>query len=179
MKFNNEAASKLKRQSKIYDNEQWIQNTDVMSTAGSFFGHSMAIIDHTTVYRVLLQNPNGIEPSPENHHFQLGLNTCYDHCVAFISLTETNIEWRHPINRDKLRNSLKKWWDGAAFQSSTSSIPFTQNYKPGGTVSIVCGNHWVARIIEKEEDESGLGRWSFIGLYRETKQRRSYILHGT
>ena len=176
MEFNKEKITKNKRQSKIYDHEQWIQDTDAKSTASSFFGHSMAMIDNTTVYRVLLQNPNGIDPSPENYHFQLGLNTCYDHCVAFISLTETNIERRHQLNRDKLRSSLQKWWDGTAFQTSTSSIPFTQNYKPGGTVSIVCGNHWVARIIEKGEDESGLGRCTYVCLQGSQTMK---ILHIT
>lgn len=176
MEFNNESIIKNKRQSKLYDNEAWICDADKRETAGSFFGHSMAAIDNTSVYRVLLQNPNGIDPRPANFHFQLGLNSCYDNCVAFINLTETNLEWRNHINRQNLRNSLKKWWDGSTFQTATSSIPFLENYKPGGTVSIVCGNHWVARVIEKGDDYAGLGRWSYIGLQGNQQTK---ILHIT
>lgn len=159
MEFNREIAPKPKRQSKIYDADDWIRDDRLKGTAGNFFGHSMAVIDNTTVYRVLLQNPNGIDPSPTNQHFQSSLNTCYDHCTAFISLTETNIEWSTYANREKLRLSLKKWWDGSSFQTS-----------------IVCGSHWVARIIEKGADASGLGRWTYIGL-QGTKSTK--ILHIT
>ena len=164
MEFEKEKVLKHKRQSKMYENEDWSGERDCQKPVGGFFSHSLAQIDNTTVYRVLFQNPNGIDPSPSNHHFQLSLNTCFDHCVAFISLTETNIEWRNHTNRDNLRTSLKKWWDGSSFQTSTSSIPFVGKYKPGGTASIVCGNHWVARIIEKGDDEAEMGRFSFIGL---------------
>jgi hypothetical protein len=164
MEFNTESVKPYKRQSKIYVNEDWIRDEYKREATGGFFGHSMTQIDNTTVYRVLLQNTNGIDPNLGNYTFQLSLNTCYDNCVAFIALTETNIEWRHHANRDNLRRSLNKWWDGSVSQTSTSNISFTDKYKPGGTASIICGNHWVARIIEKGEDAAGLGRWTYVGL---------------
>lgn len=148
----------------MYDYDDYIPDDTLKETSGGFVGHGMSQIDSTTVYRVLLQNPNGIDPDPNNYHFQLSLNTCYDNCVAFIGLTETNIEWLQHNNRDNLRTSLKKWWDGATFQTSTSSLKFVEKYKPGGTVSIICGNHWVASGIKKGEDEAEVGRFSFIGL---------------
>ena len=176
MEFEKETEKKPLRQSKIYETEEWIHDDEVRKTAGNFFGHSMAQVDNNAVYRVLLQNTNGIDPRPENYNFQLSLNTCFDHCIAFLSLTETNLEWLKFNNRDNMKQSLKKWWDGAVFQTSTSSIPFSENYKPGGTASIVCGNHWVARIIEKGSDASGLGRWTYIGLQGDPYTK---ILHIT
>mmetsp|Transcript_27176 Transcript_27176/g.38943 ORF Transcript_27176/g.38943 Transcript_27176/m.38943 type:complete len:310 (-) Transcript_27176:92-1021(-) len=126
MEFNKESVKSYQRQSKIYDNKDWIRDESQRMTAGGFFGHSMVPIDNTTVYRVLLQNTNGIDPSPGNYTFQLGLNTCYDNCVAFIALTETNIEWRHHVNRDNLRTSLNKWWDGTA--SQTDNVRLADGY---------------------------------------------------
>ena len=164
MEFKAEQARKTVRQSKIYDSDMWFQKEEDKLAATTFFGHSMQQIDNTSVYRVLLQNTNGIDPNPNNYDFQFSLNTCFDQCVAFASLTETNTEWNNYVYRDQLRDSLKKWWDGAAFQTSTSSIPFTEKYKPGGTVSIVFGNHWVARIREKGDDDAGLGRFTYVGL---------------
>ena len=175
MEFDLEKANTT-RQSKLYNNDEWFRQDNHKSTAGNFFGHSMAQIDNTTVYRVLLQNTNGIDPSPTNLDFQLSLNACFDQCIAFLSLTETNTEWNNFTHRDNLRASLKKWWDGSVVQTSTSTIPFTDKYKPGGTVSVVCGNHWVARIIEKGEDEAGLGRWTYIGLQGN---QHTKILHIT
>lgn len=177
MEFNGEKETKILRQSKIYDNADWVREAKDKEIVGGFFGHSMAQIDkNTTVYRVLLQNTNGIDPSPTNYTFQLSLNICYDHCAAFLSLTETNIEWKNQVHRENLNSSLKKFWDVAVAQTSTSAIIFSDKYKPGDTASIVCGNHWVSRIIEKGEDESGLVRWTYVGLRGDQATK---ILHVT
>ena len=164
------------RQSKLYQCNDWIRNKDDMTTAGNFFGHSMAQIDNTSVYRVFMQNPNGIDPSPDNLDFQLGLQACYDQCISFIGLTETNTEWNHYIQRENLKESVKKRWDGARIQTSTSSIIFKDKYKPGGTASIVCGAHWTSRVIESGEDVCGMGRSTHIGLQGN---QHTKILHIT
>ena len=152
------------RQSILYNYDDWIGNQENFKTAGNFFGHSMAQIDNTSVYRVFLQNPNGIDPNPDNQDFQLSLQTCYDQCISFIGLTETNTEWNHYQQRENLQKSVKKWWDGARIQTSTSSISFRDKYKPGGTVSILCGSHWCSRVVESGEDVCGMGRSTHIGL---------------
>jgi len=174
--FHKAETKKSGRQSKLYTNEEWVQAAKDNTPVESFFGHSMVQIDNTTVYRILLQNPNGINPNPDNYNFQLSLNVCYDQCISFIGLTETNINWLQHQNREHLRTSLRKWWDGTTFQTSTSTIPFKEKYKPGGTVSIVCGNHWVARVIEKGDDASGLGRWTYVGLQGDQNTK---VLHIT
>ena len=152
------------RQSKLYNHAEWIRSQCNYNTAGSFFGHSMEQIDNTSVYRVFMQNPNGIDPNPSNQDFQLSLQTCYDQCISFIGLTETNTEWNHYAQRENLKESVKKWWDGTRIQTSTSSMIFKGRYKPGGTASIICGAHWCSRIIESGEDVCGLGRSTHIGL---------------
>ena len=83
---------------------------------------------------------------------------------AFIGLTETNTEWNHYMQRENLKQSVKKWWDGARIQTSTSEVIFKEKYKPGGTVSIICGAHWCSRVIESGEDICGMGRSWHIGL---------------
>mmetsp|Transcript_22670 Transcript_22670/g.32458 ORF Transcript_22670/g.32458 Transcript_22670/m.32458 type:complete len:1353 (-) Transcript_22670:2923-6981(-) len=131
---------------------------------GDFFGHNLAQIDNLSVFRCILQNPNGINPRLRNLNFQLGLKTCYESCAAVIGLTETNVEWNHYTERENMHQSLKKYWDATSLQVSTSAIRFQQRYKPGGTLSAICGGHWVSRIIEKGTDNSSLGRWTYQGL---------------
>ena len=72
------------------------------------------------------------------------------------------MEWQHYYLRKQLNESVKKHWNGVAAQTSTSTTKFTSRYKPGGTATIICGSHWVARIIERGEDKTGLGRWSYV-----------------
>ena len=164
MEFQKEGTPSKKRQSRLYSYGDWTKPGAPSELSEEFFGHSLEQIDNTKVFRVLLQNPNGINPDPTNDDLHFSLRTCYDQCVASISLTETNVEWQHYYLREQLKESVKKHWDGVVVQTSTSTEKFTSRYKPGGTATILCGSHWVARIIERGEDKSGLGRWSYVGL---------------
>lgn len=97
------------RQSILYSYDDWNTKTPEQPITEGFFGHSMEIINNTAVFRVLLQNPNGINPDPKNQDLQLLFNACYDHCVSLIGLTETNVEWGHYMQKENLRQSLNKW----------------------------------------------------------------------
>ena len=139
MEFNKEQIQKG-RSSQVYTYEEWNNKTPEKSLQEGFFGHSMDIIDNSMVFRVLLQNPNGINPDPRNQDIQLSFNACFDHCISLIGLTETNVEWGHYQQKENLRQSLKKWWDGSKIQTSTSIERFTGRYKPGG-----CSDQWQCR----------------------------------
>lgn len=58
----------------------------------STFGHTVASIDNRSTFRVVFQNPNGIDPSEGNYSFLLSLSECYNQCVSLIGWAETNRE---------------------------------------------------------------------------------------
>ena len=128
----------------------------------TLFGHSVLEIDNRTTFRAVFQNPNGINPHPGNYQFAMNLQECYDLCISLIGLSETNREWKHFAQQQQLKEAVHKTWKASVIQTSSSNERFDDNYKPGGTVTIICEDHWTARVIEKGEDPWGLGRWSYV-----------------
>mmetsp|Transcript_21350 Transcript_21350/g.30549 ORF Transcript_21350/g.30549 Transcript_21350/m.30549 type:complete len:1538 (+) Transcript_21350:1841-6454(+) len=126
------------------------------------FGHKVETIDNRSVFRALYQNPNGINPHPGNLAFHQSLQECYDNCVSLIGLAETNREWGKPEQQRQLRDGTHKIWRASTIQTSATIDPFEENYKPGGTLTIVCEDHWVCRVLEKGDDPWGLARWSYV-----------------
>ena len=127
----------------------------------TLYGHSIEAIDNRETFRAIYQNPNGINPHSGNYQFALSLQECYDNCAAIIGLVETNREWKKQEQQRQLKEAIHKVWAASAVQTSTSEEVFTENYKPGGTVTIVVDEHWVCRIKERGEDPWGLGRWTY------------------
>mmetsp|Transcript_7001 Transcript_7001/g.10195 ORF Transcript_7001/g.10195 Transcript_7001/m.10195 type:complete len:653 (+) Transcript_7001:1286-3244(+) len=133
------------------------QNGETSTT----FGHTVETIDNRTTFRAIFQNPNGINPSPGNYQFTLSLKECYDNCISLIGLSETNREWQKPEQQKQLKEAMHKTWSASIVQTSTSRETFEDNYKPGGTTTSICEDHWVCRVRERGEDPWGLGRWSW------------------
>mmetsp|Transcript_16534 Transcript_16534/g.23565 ORF Transcript_16534/g.23565 Transcript_16534/m.23565 type:complete len:716 (+) Transcript_16534:576-2723(+) len=144
----------------------------------TIFGHSVEKIDNQTTFRALFQNPNGINPQAGNHSFLFSLTECYNHCVALIlGLAETNREWKHYEQQKQLREAMHKIWKSSVVQTSTTIDTFEDNYKPGGTLTAICDDHWTSRIVEKGEDPWGLARWSYI-LLAGKKEKRVLSVNG-
>lgn len=128
----------------------------------TIFGHTIETIDNRETFRAIFQNPNGINPHSGNYKFALSLQECHDHCAGIIGLVETNREWKKQEQQRQLKEAVHKPWAASVIQTSTSDEVFEDNYKPGGTATIVVDDHWVCRIKERGEDPWGLGRWSYI-----------------
>mmetsp|Transcript_21357 Transcript_21357/g.30579 ORF Transcript_21357/g.30579 Transcript_21357/m.30579 type:complete len:129 (+) Transcript_21357:432-818(+) len=107
----------------------------------------------------------------------MNLAECYNQCIALIGLAETNREWNKPELQTQLREATHKIWSASVIQTSTSSEQFEDNYKPGGTATIVCKDHWTCRLLEKREDPWGLGRWSCL-LLSGKKSRKVLWVNG-
>ena len=56
------------------------------------FGHDMETIDNVNTVRVLLQNPNGIHPHPDNKELEASLQTCHSQCISILGLSKTNVD---------------------------------------------------------------------------------------
>mmetsp|Transcript_23721 Transcript_23721/g.33981 ORF Transcript_23721/g.33981 Transcript_23721/m.33981 type:complete len:478 (-) Transcript_23721:192-1625(-) len=127
----------------------------------TIFGHTVEKIDNRATFRALFQNPNGIDPSAGNYQFLLSLSECYNQCVSLIGLSETNREWKHIHQQKQLRDALHKVWKSTIAQTSSTIDTFEENYKPGGTLTVICEEHWTSRVLEKGEDPWGLARWTY------------------
>jgi hypothetical protein len=79
--------------------------------------------------------------------------------VAIFGLTETNIEWNKHRTKAIMKATLRKHFKQAILATSTTTMKFEEDYKPGGTCTVVT-NNWTGRSLQTIEDTSGQGRWS-------------------
>jgi hypothetical protein len=63
---------------------------------GDTWGHSMDPIDSSSIFRVILQNVNGIRPFHSDLDFQYGLASCCSFGVGALSIAETKLNINHP-----------------------------------------------------------------------------------
>jgi hypothetical protein len=115
------------------------------------------------VFRVFLQNPNGLRLSGANYVVQHDLRHSQEYGVAALCLPETNVNWNLPHQREMFSGLLQKTWRNSAFSASPPPEEFLLGHQPGGTATVICDN-WTSRLIERGEDPLGLGRWSYITL---------------
>jgi len=127
------------------------------------WGHSVEVIDTSTTFRVLLQNPNGLSVLHQPLSLLHNLCTSCDLGTSVLYLPETNTNWDLPHLRDKFASLTHNTWQTSVYQSSKSPETFLSDHQPGGTATIVCDN-WVARILHRGEDPFGFGRWTYVTL---------------
>jgi len=120
-------------------------------------------IDHSKVFRVFLQNPNGLHMSGTPYALQHDLKLCSQYGAAVLSLPETNTNWDLPETKALSSQALKNTWRKSAYIYSKSPEDFISTQQPGGTATVILDN-WTSRVIDKGEDPLGLGRWSYVTL---------------
>jgi hypothetical protein len=125
------------------------------------FGHVPQSIDTSKIFRILLQNPNGVRPSVTDPEFMFSLHLCNEVGVGAICLAETNLNWHYYQHTAALRRCLHRNWSSSKFQTSVPDEKFIGNYQPGGTTSIIT-DRWTSRIVQYGMDPFGLGRWSYV-----------------
>ena len=111
------------------------------------------------VFRVVGQNINGISPRNDFNKWKEILQSTITHEIDALCISETNVEWRHPLVAAKLPAIIKRFFNHSRLTTTTSSIKFEKAYKPGGTAALLT-NEWTGRIFQCEQDSSGLGRWT-------------------
>ena len=121
-------------------------------------GHPLKEKQHST-FRIFGQNINGISHKHNFNKWNEILQSTVLHQIDFLCLTETNLEWRHPLVTHKIPTITKRFFNHSRLLTNTSSIRFDRIYKPGGTASLI-NNEWTGRIIRCEVDPTGLGRWT-------------------
>jgi hypothetical protein len=123
----------------------------------------MDSIDTSSVFCILLQNPNGIEPSYKDTDFQYRLASCSSNGIGAPSLVETKLTWNQPTSVLCTKRIFNQTWQHSFLQQSQGTETHSSSYQPGGTLSAVM-DEWSSRMHSRGVDPYGLGRWSFITL---------------
>jgi hypothetical protein len=133
------------------------------------WGHVMEATNNQTTLRIILQNPNGIQPHISYSDFLFGLHMCESVGAGILCLAETNLNWE-PKQLAAAKKCFRKTWSHSCIQPSQGAELFDSSYQPGGTLTavVVC---WTSRVEEKGGDPYGLGRWSFIALRGATNSK--------
>jgi hypothetical protein len=145
----------LVTQPKLYDFKFFKPQKRVSAIDPDFWGHVMEPINPQKIFRLLLQNPNGIQPHFSYLDFLFSLHVCENIGISAMSLPETNLNWQ-PHHIASTKKCFKKTWEHSCIQYSHSEEEFESTYKPGGTLTAVTGP-WTARVVEKGVDPYGLG----------------------
>lgn len=133
------------------------------STLYDSWGRSIPVIDPSKVFRLFLQNPNGLRLSGATYALQHDLRLCNDYGAAAICLPETNVNWDMPTLRSTFSHLCHTTWRNSTYSASKPPEEFLSSRQPGGTATVVCDN-WTSRVIDRGEDPLGLGRWSYVSL---------------
>jgi hypothetical protein len=126
------------------------------------WGHIMDDIVTDKVFRILLQNPNGIRPFKKDLEFRHGLNKCASLGIGPISIAETKLNWSGPAAYMTIK-WFRQTWQFSSLSSSHTEECFCNYYQPGGTLTAIV-DRWTSRVITKGHDPYGLGRWSYTTL---------------
>jgi hypothetical protein len=86
-------------------------------------------------------------------------DTMATHNVAIFGLAETNIEWNKYQTKAIMQATTRKHFDHSIMMTSTTTMKFDDDYKPGGTCTVIT-NNWTVRSLQQIEDTTGQGRWS-------------------
>jgi hypothetical protein len=137
------------------------------------WGHVMEPISPKETIRILLQNPNGIQPHFSYSDFLFGLHMCETIGVGVLCMPETNLDWQ-PSQVAAAVKCFKKTWMHSAIQVSHGEEQFQNSYKPGGTFTAAMGS-WTSRVVEHGVDPYGLGWWSYLALQGK-RAARIYLI---
>jgi hypothetical protein len=111
------------------------------------------------VFRIYHQNVNGVSAKKGTSKWNDINDTMATHNVAIFELAETNIEWNKHRTKAIMQATSRKHFDHSTMMTSTTTMKFEDNYKPGGTCTVIT-NNWTGRSQQQIEDTTGQRRWS-------------------
>jgi hypothetical protein len=119
-----------------------------------FWGHIPAPIETSTIFRIIMQNPQGIKLGIDSIETKYSMSLAHDLGAGAILFPETNLNWGLPKSHSAFTSITRSTWRHSSYITSHLQ------YQPGGTLTLLTDN-WSARIIEKGQDPFGMGRWSY------------------
>ena len=127
-------------------------------------GGSFTIYVKGSTIRVVYQNVHRSLNASDNPHTNILLDNLNDMDADVFMASETNINWKTAAFRNDFQRKVSNIWPANKLAYSTSDVGLEfemHEYLPGGTCTMAVDNLSM-RVIKAGEDESGLGRWSYI-----------------
>ena len=159
---------------KRYNNSiQTPLNTQTKLKENRYKGDKLTKLDQNHT-RLFYLNINGIDTGNGDHSLLQLCHNLQEEGVDVISLTETNVHWKRQHVTSNFKRIVQETWpeDKIGICTSESNISWNSDYKPGGTAMISL-NKVTSATINKGEDPSGLGRWTFMTLLGKNNSRTS------
>jgi hypothetical protein len=110
------------------------------------WGHALDEIDPSKTFRILLQNPNGIQPGRRDYDFQYSLAKCHSLGIGALSIVETKLN--STTQSSQASRWFSKTWEFSSTVQSQIDENFSSSYQPGGTLTAVV-DRWTSRIQGK------------------------------
>jgi len=89
--------------------------------------------------------------------------------INSFTIQEPNTKWNDHLTQ-RINRIFCQTFRQAVLSTSNSTEPTDGNYQPGGTAVTVVGPH-ASRMISSGQDNSGMGRWSYIELLGKRNKR--------
>jgi len=127
--------------------------------------------------RVVYQNMHRSVGASDNPLTGTLLDRLNDMDADIFMASETNINWKSATFRNDFQQKVRNIWPSnrVAFSSSDVGLEFeVTDFLPGGTCTMAVDNLSM-RVIKVGEDESGLGRWSYITLEGQDGRKLTFI----
>ena len=118
----------------------------------------------TNHIRFYFQNINGLKWGSNQFDITNKYHQLHSLDVNFFGLAETNLEFRNRSVLHRFHQLITNPFNKQiSCSTSSSTVKFPAAWKPGGTTTTATGQ-WISRIIEKGEDPTGTGTWSYLKL---------------
>ena len=126
--------------------------------------------------RIFYININGLDLSKKGHSWLQLCLSLDEKDVDAICLTETNVNWERQHLFKSFTKTLKDTWPKEKLTTCTSNTKtiWKDDYKPEGTSSTLKGR-LSSSVINKGQDNSGLGCWTFTTTLGRRKKQYNYI----
>ena len=127
-------------------------------TTNSFIGSPLTEDKPDNVFCLLCGNPNGFNLGPRGGDFTDYFKEVYRFQADTSCLYEHNLDSYNHAVKNILYKTTQHAFDHSKLTTTSSPIPATSTFKPGGTMILTQGS-CIGRLILSGHDE--MGRWSY------------------
>ena len=141
------------------------------------WGDSLPTHTKGNTIRVVYQNVHRSLSASDNPHTTTLLDNLNNMDADIFMASETNTNWKSAAFRNEFKKKVNRVWPAnrIAYSSSDVGIEFElHEFLPGGTCTMAVDNLSM-RVVKVGEDESGLGRWSYITLEGQGGRKITFI----
>jgi hypothetical protein len=163
---------------KLRNNKDEVNDSNVSALNHNHrWGDSLPTNAKGNTIRVVYQNVHRSLSASDNPHTSNLLDNLNNMEVDVFMASETNVNWKSAKNRNDFQQKASKIWPAnkIAFSSSDIGLKFERHeFLPGGTCTMAVDTLSM-RVIKVGEDDSGLGRWSYVTMEGQGSRKATFI----